>query len=161
MEERKMKHVLWIKIESLLNVSSSMMHEMSKLLVQFCVQFILKQCVFMEGNIFVLVFQWPIQSQTHTGWYYVLLFILLHCFNVFFTFMLSIATGCITFLGLLPAMEFMHNLLLKPKHFMMENNWFNTRCRNQICYLVLWNAQSATEEASIEGNNSQSIACKS
>ncbi len=43
-------------------------------------------------------------------------------------------------------MEYMPNSLLKPLHSMMGKNWTAAWCRNQICSLILCNAQSTRHQ---------------
>ncbi len=92
---------------------------------------------------------------------YFLLYILTSISYIFCSCLLLSAAGFTMFLGLVPAMAYMPNSLLKLLPSIMEKNWSTAWCRNQIHYLVLCDAQSSTYEASFKGYHPQPIICKS
>ncbi len=83
-----------------------------------CVQLILEQYIFMEGEHLLLLFQWSNP--------YRLVLYHLFCYSLYFTntscsCLLASATESKMFLSLVSAMEFMGNLLLKPLNGLLQD----------------------------------------
>ena len=134
-----MQHILWTNFEgkwmrlmltkSSLTVSSLMVHQMFKQLEQFCVHSTPVQCVSMEGSMSCPCFSAtsPNSNQYRLVLYFLLVILISIC-HIFCSCSSLNAAGFTMFLGLVPAMAYMPNSLLKLLPSIME--------RKLVCCVV-------------------------